>query len=123
MTQGIEDWDEGVVHQCLELFHRYAADILQDARVYAEHAGREQQVGPEDVKLAVQSNLQHEFTAPPNREQLTELSAATNRVPLPEPPSQPGIVLPPQHNLVSPNYQVNPSDKDKGSRKRPREDQ
>ena len=45
----------------------YVSDVLQDARLYSEHANREK-IDLSDVTLAVQSRVNHSFTQPPPRE-------------------------------------------------------
>ena len=42
-------------------------NILEDARVYSEHA-QKKEIDISDVKLAVQTRMDHSFTAPPPRE-------------------------------------------------------
>lgn len=49
----------------------YTVDILSDAMVYADHAGRAQAVhGPdvEDVRLAVQAKVEHSMSGPMSKE-------------------------------------------------------
>jgi len=41
--------------------------VLEDSKVYAGHAGRAN-VNLDDVKLAVQTQLDHSFTGPPPRD-------------------------------------------------------
>jgi hypothetical protein len=60
-TPGVHDAQPGVLHQLLELAHRYAGQVLQDAQVYAEHAGRGGRVDMPDVALAVQARVGWEF--------------------------------------------------------------
>ncbi|KAG8980807.1 Transcription initiation factor TFIID subunit 9, partial [Tulasnella sp. 427] len=57
----ITDAQPAVLHQLLEFAHRYTAQVLSDALVYSEHAGRGGAVDEEDVKLAVQSRVGWEF--------------------------------------------------------------
>jgi histone H3/H4 len=45
----------------------YVTNILEDARVYSEHA-QKKEIDISDVKLAVQTRMDHSFTAPPPRE-------------------------------------------------------
>ena len=60
-TPTVHDAQPGVLHQLLEFSHRYTAQILSDALVYAEHAGRPGKVEMEDITLAVQARVGWEF--------------------------------------------------------------
>ena len=60
-TPTVHDAQPGVLHQLLEFSHRYTSQILSDALVYAEHAGRPGKVEMEDVTLAVQARVGWEF--------------------------------------------------------------
>ena len=57
----MQDAQPGVLHQLLEFSHRYTAQVLSDALVYAEHAGRSGKVEMDDVVLAVQARVGWEF--------------------------------------------------------------
>lgn len=60
-TPSVQDAQPGVLHQLLEFSHRYTAQVLTDANVYAEHAGRGGKIELEDVTLAVQGRVGWEF--------------------------------------------------------------
>lgn len=60
-TPTVHDAQPGVLHQLLEFSHRYTSQILSDALVYAEHAGRPGKVEMDDVTLAVQARVGWEF--------------------------------------------------------------
>lgn len=45
----------------------YSTDVLQDALVFAEHAGKGE-VDLDDIRLAVQSQTSHMFASPPSRD-------------------------------------------------------
>ena len=66
-TPTVQDAQPGVLHQLLEFSNRYTAQVLSDALVYAEHAGRANgpggvgRVEMEDVVLAVQARVGWEF--------------------------------------------------------------
>ena len=45
----------------------YITTILEDARVYSEHA-QKKELDVADVKLAIQNRMDHSFTAPPPRD-------------------------------------------------------
>uniref|UniRef100_A0A5B7BNX9 Putative transcription initiation factor TFIID subunit 9 n=1 Tax=Davidia involucrata TaxID=16924 RepID=A0A5B7BNX9_DAVIN len=105
-SMGVEDYEPRVVHQFLELWYRYVVDVLTDAQVYSEHAGKAA-IDCDDVKLAIQSKVNFSFSQPPPREVLLELARSRNKIPLPKSIAGPGIPLPPeQDTLISPNYQL-----------------
>ena len=60
-TPTVQDAQPGVLHQLLEFSYRYTSQVLSDALVYAEHAGRSGKVELEDVTLAVQARVGWEF--------------------------------------------------------------
>jgi transcription initiation factor TFIID subunit 9B len=60
-TPAVQDAQPGVLHQLLEFSHRYTTQVLTDASVYAEHAGRPGKVEIDDVVLAVQARVGWEF--------------------------------------------------------------
>ena len=60
-TPTIQDAHPAVLHQLLEFSHRYTSQVLSDALVYAEHAGRAGKIEMEDVSLAVQARVGWEF--------------------------------------------------------------
>jgi hypothetical protein len=45
----------------------YVTDVLDDAKVYAGHAGKKT-IDGDDVRLAVQCKMDHSFTSPPPRD-------------------------------------------------------
>lgn len=105
-SMGVENYEPRVVHQFLELWYRYVVDVLTDAQVYSEHAGKST-IDSDDVKLAIQSKVNFSFAQPPPREVLLELARTRNKIPLPKSISGPGMVLPPEADtLISPNYQL-----------------
>lgn len=57
----IQDSHPTVLHQLLEFSHRYTSQVVLDASVYAEHAGRSGKIDMEDVSLAVQARIGWEF--------------------------------------------------------------
>ncbi|RDX75869.1 Transcription initiation factor TFIID subunit 9, partial [Mucuna pruriens] len=103
-SMGVDDYEPHVIHKFLELWYRYIVDVLTDAQVYSEHAGKSA-VDCDDVKLAIQSKLNFSFSQPPPREVLLELAQNRNKIPLPRTIAGPGIPLPPdQDTLINPNY-------------------
>ncbi|KAJ8423418.1 hypothetical protein Cgig2_032668 [Carnegiea gigantea] len=135
-SMGVEEYEPRVVHQFLELWYRYVVDVLTDAQVYSEHAGKST-IDSDDIKLAIQSKVNFSFSQPPPREVfvstfatgensvhallsyslhnnipggtlvLLELARNRNKTPLPKSVGGPGIPLPPEEDtLISPNYQL-----------------
>lgn len=68
-SMGVEEYEPRVIHQFLELWYRYVVDVLTDAQVYSEHAGKSA-IDSDDVKLAIQSKVNFSFSQPPPREVL-----------------------------------------------------
>lgn len=60
-TPTVQDAQPGVLHQLLEFSYRYTSQVLSDALVYAEHAGRSGKVEMDDIVLAVQARVGWEF--------------------------------------------------------------
>ena len=62
-TPTVQDAQPGVLHQLLEFAHRYTSQVLSDAQVYAEHAGRTgaSKIEMDDVVLAIQARVGWEF--------------------------------------------------------------
>ncbi|CAI9280363.1 unnamed protein product [Lactuca saligna] len=105
-SMGVDQYEPRVVHQFLELWYRYVVDVLTDAQVYSEHAGKST-IDSDDVKLAIQSKVNFSFSQPPPREVLLELARNRNKIPLPKSIAGPGMALPPDSDtLISPNYQL-----------------
>ncbi|XP_021745418.1 transcription initiation factor TFIID subunit 9-like [Chenopodium quinoa] len=64
---GVEEHEPRVVHQFLDLWYGYVVDVLTDAQVYYEHAGKTS-IDCDDVKLTIQSKVNFSFSQPPPRE-------------------------------------------------------
>ncbi|KAL8488987.1 hypothetical protein ACS0TY_025049 [Phlomoides rotata] len=94
-SMSVDEYEPRVVNQFLELWYRYVADVLTDAQVYSEHAGKST-IDSGDVKLAIQSKVNSSFSQPPPREVLLELAKSRNKIPLPKSITGPGIPLPPE---------------------------
>ncbi|KAA1118917.1 Transcription initiation factor TFIID subunit 9 [Puccinia graminis f. sp. tritici] len=111
-SMGVQSASEGVVRVLMEFAHRYTVDILSDALVYAEHAGRAHAAhGPdvEDVRLAVQAKVEHSMSGPMSKEFLLNLADNLNRTALPPIPERYGIRLPPEKDrLTAPNFDIAP---------------
>ena len=48
-------------------FIGYITNVLEDARVYSEHA-QKKELDVSDVRLAIQNRMDHSFTSPPPRD-------------------------------------------------------
>ena len=85
---------------------RYATTILEDARVYSQHANKKA-VDLDDVKLSVSMQAEQSFTSPPPRQHLLHLAHDKNLVQLPQPHSKHGLRLPPDRLcLTNTNYRL-----------------
>jgi transcription initiation factor TFIID subunit 9B len=63
-SMGVQQYEPRVVHQFLELCHRYVVDVLSDAQLYSEHASKPT-IDTDDLKLAIQSKVNFSFSQPP----------------------------------------------------------
>ncbi|KAI0771973.1 transcription initiation factor IID, 31kD subunit-domain-containing protein [Trametes elegans] len=100
-TPTVQDAQPSVLHQLLEFSNRYTAQVLSDALVYAEHAGRSGKVEMEDVVLAVQARVGWEFGGRVPKEYVMSLATQTNAVPLPAVPEVFGVRLPPASECLT----------------------
>lgn len=66
-SMGVREYEPRVVHQFLELWYRYVVDVLSDAQIYSDHAGKPS-IDCDDVKLAIQTKVNFSFSQPPPRE-------------------------------------------------------
>eukprot|EP00873_Tetraselmis_striata_P007094 jgi/Tetstr1/427358/TSEL_017525.t1 len=87
-SQGVHDYEPRVVNQLLDFVYRYSADILQDAEVYAEHAGNAPgAVELADVETAIELNAATSFVSAPGPDVLQELADTLNKI---RPPAEDG---------------------------------
>ncbi|XP_026321666.1 transcription initiation factor TFIID subunit 9 [Hyposmocoma kahamanoa] len=108
---GISDYEPRVVNQLLEFTYRYVASVLDDARVFANHA-KKKTIDLDDVRLAVQMQLDKSFTSPPPREVLLQVARVKNVNPLPLIKPHCGLRLPPDRYCLSAcNYRLKPAQK------------
>ncbi|XP_045774717.1 transcription initiation factor TFIID subunit 9 [Maniola jurtina] len=108
---GITDYEPRVVNQLLEFTYRYVTSILDDARVFANHS-KKKAIDLDDVRLAVQVQVDKSFTNPPPREVLLEVARVKNVTPLPLIKPHCGLRLPPdRYCLSSCNYRLKPATK------------
>lgn len=91
-SMGVEEADPKVSQLLLEFLHKYVAEVVSDASVYQEHAGKPE-VDIDDLRLAIQAKVNGAFSHPAPREFMIELARAKNSVPLPL--IRPGVHLPP----------------------------
>lgn len=86
----------------------YVTDILQDAEKYKEHAGKSG-LDISDIRMAIQSRVNHSFIQPPPRQTMLEMARKKNSIPITEMPEQFGVLLPPEDwCLTSVNFQLEP---------------
>ncbi|KAK9449315.1 transcription initiation factor IID, 31kD subunit-domain-containing protein [Limtongia smithiae] len=113
-SAGVGAYEDRVPLQLMDFAHRYTAQVLEDSLVYADHAraGANPSTGTaantaltvDDVRLAVQARVRHQFKPAPPKEMLLGLAHERNRRPLPPVPAAaassataPGIIrLPPE---------------------------
>ncbi|KAJ1309103.1 hypothetical protein OPQ81_004781 [Rhizoctonia solani] len=108
-NHSIKDAHPAVLHQLLEFSHRYTSQVLNDALVYAEHAGRAGSIQQDDVTLAVQSRVGWEMGGPVPKEHLMALATKTNAQPLPSVSDTYGIRIPAKHALTSVDFDIVPN--------------
>jgi transcription initiation factor TFIID subunit 9 len=105
---GVVDYEPRLLNQMLEFTYRYVSDILEDAKVYSQHANKKN-IDSDDVKLAVQCKLDHAFTNPPPRDLLLDIARHKNATPLPLIKPFTGPRLPPdRYCLTTPNFRLRP---------------
>ncbi|XP_058057986.1 transcription initiation factor TFIID subunit 9 [Anopheles bellator] len=103
---GVQDYEPRVINQLLEFTYRYVTCILDDAKIYANHA-RKKVIELDDVKLATQMILDKAFTGPPPRDILLEIARNRNATPLPLIKTHCGLRLPPDRYCLSAcNYKL-----------------
>ncbi|XP_046472443.1 transcription initiation factor TFIID subunit 9 [Neodiprion pinetum] len=103
---GITDYEPKVINQLLEFTYRYVTCILDDSRIYANHA-KKKFIDLDDVRLAVKMQLERSFTNPPPRDVLLDVARAKNNIPLPFVKPNNGLRLPPdRYCLNATNYKL-----------------
>ena len=103
---GVHDFEPRVVHQLLEFAYRYVTNILEDAQVFSTYS-KKKSIDSEDVRLAVQMQVDKMFTSPPPREVVADIARQKNSVTLPPIKSHAGPRLPPdRYSLISCNYKM-----------------
>ncbi|XP_066591703.1 transcription initiation factor TFIID subunit 9 isoform X2 [Prorops nasuta] len=103
---GINNYEPKVINQLLEFTYRYVTCILDDSRIYANHA-KKKFIDLDDVRLAVKMQLERTFTNPPPRDVLLDVARAKNIIPLPFVKPNNGLRLPPdRYCLNATNYRL-----------------
>ncbi|KZS97649.1 TFIID-31kDa-domain-containing protein [Sistotremastrum niveocremeum HHB9708] len=97
----VNDSQPGVLHQLLEFSHRYTTQVLTDALVYAEHAGRAGKIEVDDITLAIQAKVGWEMGGRVPKEFILSLASQTNAIPLPAVPEVFGVRLPAQKDRLT----------------------
>jgi len=102
-SMGVHSFEPRVVHQLLEFQQTYLTEIFADSALYAEHAGRPNQLEADDVLLATRLREAASRTTAPKL--LESMARKCNKIPI-NPPTMPGIQLPdPKLCLVEENWQ------------------
>lgn len=108
---GITEYEPRVINQMLEFTYRYITNILDDARLFSSHA-KKKNLDIDDVKLAIQMQMDKSFTTPPPRDILIDISRQRNNMPLPLIKPHCGPRLPPDRYCLSAcNYRMKSSKK------------
>jgi transcription initiation factor TFIID subunit 9B len=63
----VDDFEPRVLAQLYEVAHSHIVNILQDAQIFAEHAGHKDLI-PADVRLAIETRTATEFAHPPSKQ-------------------------------------------------------
>ncbi|KAJ3400699.1 hypothetical protein HDU80_006695 [Chytriomyces hyalinus] len=119
----VTDYQPAVLPQLMEFVHKraialiydrlfefkgYVLDVVADAQLFADHAGRTE-IDADDVRLAVEAKMSHSFTGAPSKEVLASIAEAKNVAPLPVVNEKLGLRLPPERNaLTGLNFQILP---------------
>ncbi|PNW81375.1 hypothetical protein CHLRE_07g353350v5 [Chlamydomonas reinhardtii] len=108
-SMGVEEFEPRVVNQLMDFMYKYTTDVLLDAEVFSEHAGRQPgQVDASGVTMAIQSRTAL-YVQPPPQERVTELARQVNDTALPDLVTKPGLPLPPEgKQMTAPNWQYDP---------------
>ena len=104
----VDDYEPIVIPQLLEMTYRYVLDVLQDAQVFSEHAGRKD-IALADVRLAIENRVCNSFNGPPSKEVMYDIAQQKNSIPLPLITEKFGLRLPPERNtLTRQNFAIVP---------------
>merc|ERR1711892_154792 len=106
---GITEYERRVVQQMLEFTYRYTTEILEEARVYSNHAkhsttqskSASKGIDIDDIKLAVGNYGDRASRAPPRTDLLHEMARLKNNQPLPPIKPFSGPRIPPDRYCLS----------------------
>lgn len=100
---GLGEYDNGITNHMLEFSTKYVTTIIEDAQLYSTHA-KKKSIDVEDVKLAIDLQMDRSFACPPSREITATCARQRNSLPLPTIRSSAGLRLPPDRfSLTNPN--------------------
>lgn len=112
---GVIEYEQRVINQMLEFTYRYVTSILDDARLFSSHA-KKKLVDIDDVRLAIQLQMDKSFTSPPPRDLLIEVARQKNSIAMPLIKANVGPRLPPdRYSLTSSNYRMKSMKKPRSS--------
>eukprot|EP00474_Spongospora_subterranea_P010118 CRZ10576.1 hypothetical protein [Spongospora subterranea] len=108
-SMGVVEYEPRIIHQLLEFMHRHVCEVVNDAQMYQQHAGRSK-MDISDIRLAIQTKMNFAFVQPPQREVLHAIALEGNSQALPViDPERVGLRIPPeQYCLTATNYIVQP---------------
>lgn len=93
--ENVSKYEPGVVAYIMDYVYCYLQTVLEDAKIYSEHANK-RHVDLDDLKLAVNLTLDKTHNTLPSKEFLLKLAKEKNSQPLPLiPEGRCGIRLPP----------------------------
>ncbi|XP_065349530.1 transcription initiation factor TFIID subunit 9 [Cloeon dipterum] len=103
---GITEFEPRVVNLLLEFTYRYTTSLLDESRVYCQHA-KKKVIDLDDVKMAIKMQTDKVNTSAPPRDLLMEMAKSRNSIPLPPMKQQNGLRLPPDRFCLSScNYKL-----------------
>jgi len=97
---GVTEYEPRVVQQMLEFSYRYTTEVLEEAKLYSNHA-RKKQIDLDDVKLAVTNRGDRTGRMPPRIDLLQEMTKSKNSAPLPAIKSFSGPRIPPDRYCLT----------------------
>lgn len=103
-SMGVEEFEPRVVNQLLDFMYKYVTEVLLDAEVYSEHAGkRSGQVDMDDVMLAIQARNKYSFAQPPTQDEVFQMidDLEINKKDMPKFQSKPGLLIPEEKDCIT----------------------
>mmetsp|Transcript_6281 Transcript_6281/g.9128 ORF Transcript_6281/g.9128 Transcript_6281/m.9128 type:complete len:170 (+) Transcript_6281:15-524(+) len=98
---GIQEYDPKLIQQVLEYMNTYASNLLEDAQVYHMHSEQDRDLNLDDVKLAISTREQHQYTEVPSTDNLVKLARSKNKFNISI--EKNAVMLPPARLCVSSN--------------------